>query len=841
MKGPSRAVDLHELLAHADWVGAVARRLVDGAALAEDVVQDTWVEALHRPPRARQNLRGWLARVAANRARQTGRAESRRRRRERDAARPEAQPSIADLAERAAVQRDVVGHVLALDEPFRSVVLLRFFEDLTPPQIAERLQVPLKTVHSRLQRAFERLRAKLDREHGDRATWCLGLSPLLQGPAVARAVASVSSLATVGVLIVKTKLGIALAAALIGTGIWWTVDGGQDSLARGLQPQRAVSVAELDRPSPVDMASTERGADREGPEGVDVPADPLPVKSTQEAAPALALVRGRAVDMQGAPLVGVSIALVGRLEHSLALSGPGGAFELSILMDEQREMKEWGLGPCLCVADDVWVTVRKSCVGDADQGLEHIVVGARSTELDGRVQDMDGALIEGARVSLSSQGEAFFGFPYPLDLTSLIPLRTRTDEQGSFRFDRFPRADGFHLYVSAPGFVATGVVLDDAQWPLVIGLDRVGETGEVFLEGVVVDELGALVEDAQVCLGDSRATTGADGLFRVAVGYVAASTPLCAAKKGALPALIPNFGEVIDAQAGHPRPVELILGGAPLEIHGRVIDSSAAACAGWFVSIGDPTVISQGRIPVASAEGLARGIEQTAKTDRDGYFKLEGLFPRDYEIQAFERKTLFRTRAVIAGGDLHAVLRASREVRDEVRGATIDRRGAPVAGVQVCVSMRTFESPLGSSFISGAKAVTDERGEFRFKDVPAGSVFLGYSGERILPGDYEFPTEAAPERHEIEVIRRCHFRIELPGASATTVVQFHDADGKGLQVNRFEAGGMSGFPWAKLESGQSELLSVSELAITAVVMDAGVEVSRHPLVLDPKEVNVLRL
>lgn len=40
---------IEELLEHADWVRGLARRLVLDSAGAEDLIQETWVQALGRP------------------------------------------------------------------------------------------------------------------------------------------------------------------------------------------------------------------------------------------------------------------------------------------------------------------------------------------------------------------------------------------------------------------------------------------------------------------------------------------------------------------------------------------------------------------------------------------------------------------------------------------------------------------------------------------------------------------------------------------------------------------------------------------------------------------------
>jgi RNA polymerase sigma factor (sigma-70 family) len=141
------------------------------------------VAALENPPPAHVPVRPWLARVARNVSIDRLRRAVRRRRHERRAARADATPSTGALAERVAWQQRVVAAVLALDAPYRTVVLLRYYEDLPPRRIAGRLGIPVNTVRSRLRRAHALLRGRLDREHGGRATWSVALLPLLARPA----------------------------------------------------------------------------------------------------------------------------------------------------------------------------------------------------------------------------------------------------------------------------------------------------------------------------------------------------------------------------------------------------------------------------------------------------------------------------------------------------------------------------------------------------------------------------------------------------------------------------------------------------------------------------------
>src|SRR3569623_857801 len=75
------ADNLTALLAHADWLRDLARKLVGGTA-ADDAVQDTYVAALHAPPDPDLPAKPWLARVLRNASRMAHRSSTRRARRE---------------------------------------------------------------------------------------------------------------------------------------------------------------------------------------------------------------------------------------------------------------------------------------------------------------------------------------------------------------------------------------------------------------------------------------------------------------------------------------------------------------------------------------------------------------------------------------------------------------------------------------------------------------------------------------------------------------------------------------------------------------------------------------
>src|SRR5262245_29421694 len=100
-----RTLEIEALLNEAGWLRRLAASLVGDAAQADDLVQDTWVAALRRPPSAERAPRPWLARVVRNLARNAGRDGARRRTREGFAQEERADPGPAALVQEAEAQR----------------------------------------------------------------------------------------------------------------------------------------------------------------------------------------------------------------------------------------------------------------------------------------------------------------------------------------------------------------------------------------------------------------------------------------------------------------------------------------------------------------------------------------------------------------------------------------------------------------------------------------------------------------------------------------------------------------------------------------------------------------
>jgi RNA polymerase sigma-70 factor (ECF subfamily) len=214
MTQSTRQVTVEEVLAETSWLRALARDLVGDRFAADDVVQETLLTALSRRSTIRQSLRGWLRRVLRNVYFAERRSRSRRTARERAVPARSPSRSVVDTVSRAEEHRRVVDAALGLEEPFRSTVLLRYFDGLAPAEIAVRTGVDPATVRTRLHRATARLR---DRLSEGRADWRMALLTVLGTAAGGRAAAAGGGVAVT----VTTKIALVTAAVvLVGGGVW---------------------------------------------------------------------------------------------------------------------------------------------------------------------------------------------------------------------------------------------------------------------------------------------------------------------------------------------------------------------------------------------------------------------------------------------------------------------------------------------------------------------------------------------------------------------------------------------------------------------------------------------
>ena len=158
-----RAVRIEELIdRRVASAFRLARAILLDDAEAEDAVQDAALTAWRQRGSLRDPARidAWFDRIVVNACRD----RLRRRKKLREITEISATPERVTAPGEDGP--DIDAALDALDADHRVVVLLRYWQDRTVDDIAERLGVPAGTVKSRLHYALRELRQRLETTHG---------------------------------------------------------------------------------------------------------------------------------------------------------------------------------------------------------------------------------------------------------------------------------------------------------------------------------------------------------------------------------------------------------------------------------------------------------------------------------------------------------------------------------------------------------------------------------------------------------------------------------------------------------------------------------------------------
>ena len=150
----------------------LALSIVGDPAEANEITQETFIAALRALPsyQEQQSFRAWLYKIALNHSRshlRKRKALERLRTTLTSIFQVETQKQV--LPEEAAIQNEREASIWStlnrLDERYRTVVILRYFHELSIAEISEVLSVNEGTIHSRLYSAREKLRKALKDLH----------------------------------------------------------------------------------------------------------------------------------------------------------------------------------------------------------------------------------------------------------------------------------------------------------------------------------------------------------------------------------------------------------------------------------------------------------------------------------------------------------------------------------------------------------------------------------------------------------------------------------------------------------------------------------------------------
>ena len=142
-------------------VYAVALRVLQDAAGAEDVLQDVFLQLWRNPDAfdaSRGSLAAWLAVIARHRS--IDRLRKRRPETNIEDCVIASGLDLRDETERALLIEKVRGALASMSPEQRQAMELAFFQGLTHTEIAEKTGEPLGTIKTRIRSGLQQLRAK---------------------------------------------------------------------------------------------------------------------------------------------------------------------------------------------------------------------------------------------------------------------------------------------------------------------------------------------------------------------------------------------------------------------------------------------------------------------------------------------------------------------------------------------------------------------------------------------------------------------------------------------------------------------------------------------------------
>ena len=151
-----------KILDHQTMLYRIAFSIVKEEQAALDVVQETIVKAYSQIGQLRQPeyIRTWLVRICINEANGTCRKQITQR--QRQASLQEYQGYTQDAS--PVEYSDLFQAVMALEPKLRTVIILRFLEEMKFDEIAEATQTNVNTIKSQVYKGLELLKAQLKQE-----------------------------------------------------------------------------------------------------------------------------------------------------------------------------------------------------------------------------------------------------------------------------------------------------------------------------------------------------------------------------------------------------------------------------------------------------------------------------------------------------------------------------------------------------------------------------------------------------------------------------------------------------------------------------------------------------
>ena len=664
---------LDDLLDHAGWLRRLATGLVHDSGEAEDLAQEVFLVAARERPANLRHPRAWLAAVARKLALTRSRSDARRSHRERTRPAPDPGQSTDDLVAEAELGRAVAQLVLGLDDPYRTVLLMRYWRDLPPRRIAAQLHRPVETVKVQLRRGLEHLRARLDEQHGRRTTWAGLLVPLASPRSSAALAPSVAAWLGVGALVAAVWFGgNALRAGAFGSAPV------AQAITPPARPELApVSLAAAGLEPPADLRQERQSEDAEPA----LPATSEELAATETAEDEIAPPpvpgapwRGRLRGLNGRSLDGVELRS-SRADSVLTALAALGYFEdqdqaaaarpttttatiTTTTTDRQGvfELPVREPGEVRSATDDLHIIGWAHSARPVD-GEQFDVFAAETLVLAIEVHDERGkprahlelAFTDTCPREVSRRLPSGFGLqctqrvvttdqhglarvvlpriPVLLELAGR-PRQSFEVEECSLPRGRVSRTKSGRAELTSPALLDLTRVRRESRISLLVPHEQPGDAHQLW--GSVVHANGTPAVGAQVLLAGVATTTDSEGQFEFEVEAVAAQDALAIFEAGQSPLFIELYGAEIEHMEDPAFAGVFTLPVTQLTLGGVLLDEAGDPLAYRRYWLHDPTHVQ------SLSDSLEAHAADTANawsyTGPDGRFELRGLRPRDYRI-----------------------------------------------------------------------------------------------------------------------------------------------------------------------------------------------------------------
>jgi len=479
---------------------SVCRRVLRDPHDAHDAFQATFLVLVRKAGsiRRRKSVGGWLFGIARRVAARARLEAARRRHRQTQYAERPMRSHDDDVARSRDPEPDygpLIAEIDRLPERFRTPVMLHYFEGLSTEAIAQRLGCPRGTILSRLARARERLRRRLEQR---------GVSLEALMPATAASSRLFSSVAVPTTLVQSTvRAGSCL--ALAGTAIENVVPATVAALSRGVVRNLMFAKVRLASVlvilgiataaiglSVAAPAHEKLGRNDSQPKAVSEqstgPQPNAPSKASDKTKGDSVVIRGQVLDPDGKAVAGAKIVLDQprlddrefRAPEQLATSGVDGRFEVTILRKAlERSGPDGADRPSLAALaaglGPDWVKIDPQSAG----GDLRIRLRRDDVPIEGRIIGLEGRPMPGLTVSLATISE------FSADL-----LKKLRDNAGTMNWALWDETRNT-LVLGNEGPVPAVRTGPDGRFRLTgVGRDRVAV---LFIEGESIEQSFAMV------------------------------------------------------------------------------------------------------------------------------------------------------------------------------------------------------------------------------------------------------------------------------------------------------------------------------------------------------------